>query len=112
MTGAEEGGAVHSPLQAAVFEPVSAHISPAVESARQCALGSGSITSCNVVCAGCGSTFHAETACLDVGDAVIAALLDGEGAVTYKCFRCRGGATRAQGLDFGMVNQMLFIMGT
>ena len=94
-------------------EPVSSHISPAVGVARQCVFFSDSITSCNVVCEGCGSLFQAETVCLVVSDAVIAILLDGEGAAAYNWSRCRGGTTRSQGVqgyDFGTVNQMWSIM--
>ena len=112
---AEEDGRAHLPLQAAGVDPASAHISPAAGAARQCALCSGSITGRNVVCEGCGSLYHAETVCLGVDDALIATLLDGEGCIAYKCCRCRGGATRtegAQGNDFGMVNEILFVVGS
>ena len=113
-TVAEEDGSAHSPLEAAVVEPVSAPIRPADGAARQCALCSCPISGRIVVCEGCGSPFHAETRCLGVDDAVIAALLDGQGCIAYKCCKCRGRATRtegAQGIDFGMLNQLLSIVG-
>ena len=53
-TVAEENGPAHSPLQAAVVEPVSAPIRPADGAARQCALCSCSISGRIVVCEGCG----------------------------------------------------------
>ena len=103
---AEEEGAAYSPLQAVVVEPVSAHIQPAAVAA----LCSGSIMVCNVVCEGFSWTFHAETVCLGVDVALIAALLNGEDTVNFKRYMCRGGATttqEAQGNDFGIVYQVL-----
>ena len=59
-----------------------------------CLFCDGAVSEPFVACQVCSKHFHAKSSYLHVNDNVIAALLDGCGAVNYRCCDCRVRSTR------------------
>ena len=106
--------AIHPPLS--VPEVQVSSLSPQVEEMRavqRCALCNVQLSGRSVSCGGCGSCFHPEPLCLGVGESIVAALLEGGDAISYRCCRCRGGGdVGSVGRDSGAVGQIMGIIGS
>ena len=58
------------------------------------------------------AAFHADPLCLVDNKAVIEALVEDGNAVSYRCCKCRGRPVKTgNSNDYGMVNQMMCIIG-